>query len=85
MVTVKPLDWRPDTFRGGFGGFVGDVQYRYVCFDWGGPRYGIDNYDTIETAKASAQRDHDAYIRNAIEDRPDLSVQPPPDYSDIPF
>lgn len=62
---VKPLDWRP--VRDGFGGFAGNVQYRFVKHGWGGPQYGFDIYPTIEAAIAKAQSDHEEYILNAMD------------------
>lgn len=63
---LDPLEWRPDTMFGGQRGMVGNVQYRYVTTDYGGPKYGLDNYPTIDDAKAAAQADHEAYILNAL-------------------
>jgi len=67
-ISVKPLTWAKDTLFGGERGMVGDQQYRYVKHDYGGPSYGFTNYPTMEDAKAAAQADHDAFIRNALED-----------------
>lgn len=63
---IAPLEWRPDTLTGGEGGFVGEVRYRHVRWDYGGARYGIALYATMEEAKKAAQTDHEAFIRNAI-------------------
>lgn len=66
-VAIRPLEWRPDMLRGGEYGFVGDQHYRYVTFDYGGARYGLRNYPTLDDAKRQAEIDHAAYIRNALE------------------
>lgn len=66
-MTVKLLEWRKDTLLGGEGGFVGDVQYRHVRWDYGGARYGIENYPDMAAAKAKAQADHEAFILNALD------------------
>lgn len=63
---LVPLEWRPDTLFGGEGGFVGQTKYRHVQYDYGGPRYGIANYSTMEEAKAAAEADHRAFILNAF-------------------
>lgn len=66
-MTVKPLQWVRDPLFGGERGMVGDVQYRHVRWDYGGAAYGLLRFDTLDEAKAAAQRDHDAFILNAVE------------------
>lgn len=58
---VAKLEWRKT--GEGFGGFIGQKQYRFVKYGWGGPEYGFQDYPTIEDAQAAAQEDFEATVR----------------------
>lgn len=66
---VKPLEWSA-TYGPGYSGKIGDIVYRFIRISemLAKPyEYGGTYFVELADAQAAAQKDHDAFISNAVD------------------